>query len=74
MKINIRVIPNAKIAKVEKNNDGTLKVYVKGKPFRGEASLEVINVLSKYYNVPKSLVSVIKGLTSRNKVVEIEEE
>lgn len=73
MKINIRVIPNSKIARVDKNNDGTLRVSVKGKPFRGEASLEVVDVLSNYYKVPKSLIKVVKGLTSRNKVVEIED-
>jgi uncharacterized protein YggU (UPF0235/DUF167 family) len=71
MKIDIRVIPNAKIAKVDKNNDGSLKVWVKGKPFRGEASLEVIDALSNYYKIPKSSIRVIKGLTSRNKVVEV---
>lgn len=71
MKIAIRVIPNAKASKVEKNHDGTLKVWVKGKPFRGEATLEVIEALSAYYKIPKSLIKVSKGFTSRNKTIEI---
>lgn len=73
MKIAIRVIPNAKMPKVEKNRDGTLKVWVKGKPFRGEATAEVIEALSDYYKIPKSLIIVIKGFTSRNKLVAIDE-
>ena len=71
MKISIRVIPNAKTSKVEKDRDGILKVWVKGKPFRGEATEEVAGVLSQYYKIPKSQIKVIKGFTSRNKIVEI---
>lgn len=72
MKITVRVIPNAKTLKVEKHNDGTLKIWVTGKPFRGAATLEVIDALSAYYKVPKSLVTIVKGLTSRNKVFNID--
>lgn len=71
MKISVRVIPNAKLPKVEKNHDDTLKVWVKGKPFHGEATAEVIEVLSDYYKIPKSLIKVVKGFTSRNKIIEI---
>jgi uncharacterized protein YggU (UPF0235/DUF167 family) len=72
MKITVRVIPNAKTLKVEKHSDGTLKVWVTGKPFRGAATLEVIDALSAFYKIPKSLVTIVKGLTSRNKVFNID--
>lgn len=71
MKLTIRVIPNAMQRKVFKNDDGTLKVWVRSKPFRGEASDEVILALSDYYKIPKTSISIVKGATSRNKIVEI---
>jgi len=72
MKITVRVIPNAKTLKVEKHSDGSLKVWVTGKPFRGAATLEVIDALSAFYKIPKSLITIVKGLTSRNKVFNID--
>jgi hypothetical protein len=71
MNLNIRVIPNVKSVRVDKDKDGTLKVSIKGKPFGGEASLEVAEVLSVYLKTPKNFIKVVKGATSRNKVVEV---
>lgn len=72
MKINIKVIPSAKVEQVQPALDGSLKVWLKAKPKQGEANRALIKLLSKYFEVSKSQVSIVSGLTSRNKVVEVE--
>lgn len=72
MKINIRVIPNAKkIRVVEEEN--SLKVYVTAPPAENKANKAVIKVLADYFNTKKKSINIVKGMHSRNKVVEIDE-
>lgn len=72
MKINIKVIPGAKVEQIQTSLDGGLKVWVKGKPVEGEANRAVIALLSKHFGVPKNSVIIVKGLTSRNKIIQID--
>jgi len=82
MKINVKVIPGAKVEQIQKalplSSSGLtrgsmehLKVWVKGKPVEGEANRAVVALLAKHFGVPKSSVIIVKGLTSRNKIIEI---
>lgn len=70
-KINIKVIPGAKVEQIQESFDGSLKVWVRGKPVEGEANKSLILLLSKHFDVPKSSIRIVSGLTSRNKVIEI---
>lgn len=72
MKIVVKVIPSAKVEQIQPALDGSLKVWLKARPKEGEANRALIKILSDYYSVPKSQINIISGLTSRNKVVEIE--
>lgn len=71
MKINVKVIPKSSVQHIEKSLEGSLKVKLKSAPVGGQANKELIEALAKYYKVSKSQVQIIKGLTSKNKVVEI---
>ncbi|MDP6293256.1 MAG: DUF167 domain-containing protein [Candidatus Woesearchaeota archaeon] len=66
MRLTIRVIPNARQEKLSAG-----KAYVKAKPVGGEANLAVIALVAKQYNVHKSDVRILRGKTSRMKVIEI---
>lgn len=68
---NIRVTPHAKQNKVVEN-DGVLRVYTTVAPENGRANGAVIELLSKYFDVPKSRIKIIKGLTGRDKIVTID--
>lgn len=46
-------------------------VSVKAIPENGEANKEVIAVLSDYFNVSKSSIKILSGITSTRKIVEI---
>ena len=72
-KINLRVIPRARQDKITTDADGTLRVHITAAPVGGAANVAVIRALSKYFDVPKSQIKIIRGETSRDKVVEIPE-
>jgi len=70
-RIKIKVVPNAKAEQIQTSIDGDLKVWVRGKPVDGEANKAVIKILSKHFDLAPSLICIISGITSRNKVIEI---
>ena len=72
MKIEVRVKPNSKTEEVVKEAD-VYVVRVKEPPKEGKANRAVVRLLSEHFNVPRSAVTILSGLSSRNKVIEIEE-
>jgi uncharacterized protein len=48
-----------------------LIVKIREKPVDGEANRGLIEALSEFFDVPKSSITIIRGHTSREKVVEI---
>ena len=70
-KINLRVIPRAKQNKITTDDDGRLRVHITAAPVDGAANDAVICALADYFGVPKSQIKIIRGATSRNKVVEL---
>ncbi len=49
------------------------KIFVglKSRPERGEANMELIKKLAKYFGVSSSQVKIVSGWKSRTKIVEI---
>ncbi|MCX6812162.1 MAG: DUF167 domain-containing protein [Candidatus Berkelbacteria bacterium] len=72
MKVNIKVVPSSKVDQVQSTIDGSLKVWLKAKPINGEANRALIKLLAKYYDVRQSMIKIISGESSKNKVVEVE--
>lgn len=70
-KINLRVIPRARQNKITTDVDGTLRVHITAAPVDGAANDAVIRALGEHFHVPKSQIKIIRGETSRNKIVEI---
>lgn len=69
---NIKVVPRAKQAKVEKIDDDNLKVWLTAPPVDNKANLALIKLIAEEFNVKRNQISIIKGVTSRNKVIKIE--
>jgi uncharacterized protein (TIGR00251 family) len=70
MILNIRVVPKAGRNRVEKANGG-FRVYLTSLPQNGLANRQLIYLLSEYLHLKKYQIKIIKGLKSRDKVVEI---
>ena len=52
--------------------DGVLRVKVSAPPSKGKANRELITFLSRLLGVGKDSINIIKGRTTRNKVVAID--
>ena len=70
MIVEIRVIPGAKKNTI-KDDNGRLKVYLTAPALEGKANKSLVEVLSKYFSVRKRQIDIIKGLKSRDKIVNI---
>jgi uncharacterized protein len=71
--LSLRVIPNKPESKiVGRSEDGTYRIEIKSPPIEGKANRELIRTIAKLLGLKKSQVSIIKGLTSKNKLIRIE--
>lgn len=72
MKLKVRVIPKSSMTLVEPQLDGSLKVKLTAVPQKGKANAQLVEVIAKHYNIKKSKVHILKGATSKDKLVEVE--
>ena len=70
MILNLKIVPNAKTEKMVKEQD-RYKVYITAPAVDGKANAYLIKFLAKHFGVRKSAVTLVRGETSRHKVVEI---
>lgn len=70
-KVKLRVIPRARQNKITTDADGTLRVHITAAPVDGAANDAVIRALAEHFYVPKSQIKILRGETSRNKIVEL---
>lgn len=69
--INIRVIPRARQNRVEETAPDTFRVHTTAVPSDGAANDAVIKIMAKHLGVPKTSIKIVRGATSRDKVIEI---
>ena len=72
LKIWVTVKPQAKREEVKKTAEGQFLVLLHAPAQEGRANQALIQLLASYFSVPKSSVKVIRGQTSRKKLVEID--
>ena len=72
IKLLVKVIPNARQDKICGYVDkDILKIRIRAKPVDGKANAYLIKYLSKELDIPRRNIAIIKGKTSRVKVLEI---
>jgi len=71
VKISVRVKPNSRVEGVFPSDDGVYTVRVSAPPAEGKANQRLISLLAAHFNVPKSRISITRGISGRKKVVEI---
>lgn len=69
--IIVSVLPRSSRNEVVAENCSYIKVKLKASPVKGKANAELIEFLAEKFDVPKSQVEILKGLTSREKLVRI---
>ena len=70
--LKVRVLPKASRNQVDGYEDGTLKLRVTAPPTEGQANDGVIALLAKTLGVSRSNLQIIRGQSSRNKVVSVD--
>lgn len=71
-KISLRVHPSAARSEVVGFTDGVWRVRVAAPPVKDKANRELITFLSQQLGVNKGTLTIIKGHTSRSKVIAVE--
>ena len=70
---SIKVIPNAPRNEFAgRSDDGIWKVKITSPPVDGAANKELIRFLAHSLGIPKSKVKIVKGFSSRWKLVDID--
>ena len=67
--LNIKVLPRSSKQEVTRIDANLYGVRVFAAPAKGEANKEVIKLIAAHFGLPPSLVEIVRGHTSRNKVV-----
>ena len=71
-RVAVKVHPRAKRSAVAGRFGDGWKVDLAAPPVDGKANEECIRLFAEVAGVPRSRVRIVKGETSRNKVVEVE--
>ncbi len=72
MKITVKVKPNARENSVKEIEKDYFEVKVSIPPEKGKANDKVIELLSKFFKIPKSRINISKGQKNKEKIVEID--
>lgn len=67
----VRVQPRAARSQVAGEIDGALKLRLAAPPVDGAANEELIRLIAKLFDTPRSRVALIAGQSSKNKLVRV---
>lgn len=70
-KILVIVKPRAKKEGIENIAEGEYRVSVHAPPRAGKANQALIELIARHFSVPKSAVRIVRGQSSRKKIVKI---
>ena len=71
MRYSILVKPGSKQEGIVENADGSLIIRTHARAHDGEANTAIIKLLAKHFKTSKSQIKIIKGETSRHKIIEV---
>ena len=72
MRVKVKVKPGSKREEVKVISPDRLEVKVSAPPEKGKANGRLIALIAKHFGVRKSAVRIIRGETSREKLIEID--
>ena len=71
----IKIIPNSQenqfIDTQIIDDEQVFRIKINAQPEKGKANKELIKFLSKKLKIPKSSITILKGATTQNKLIEI---
>ena len=70
--IAVRVIPRSKRDEISGERDGRLLIRLTAPPVEGAANAALCRLVARRAGVPARRVSIVRGQTSRDKIVRVE--
>jgi hypothetical protein len=70
--LQVKVKPNARTSELSAQDDGTWLAQIKSPPVDGKANAELVALVARYFDLPKSRVSIKSGASGRMKLVRIQ--
>ncbi len=67
----VRVVPRASRSELVGEHDGALRVRIAAPPVDGAANDELVRLLARAFDVPRSAVGITAGHTSKLKTVRV---
>ena len=71
LRIYVHASPRSSKNEVIKISEGEYKIKLTAPPVDGKANAALIEILAKYFKVPKSLIVIVGGKTAKVKIVDI---
>lgn len=71
IRLEVRVQPRSSRNQIVGEQEGCLKVNLTAPPVEGEANQALIDFLARLLDIPRKNVVLVKGDTSRHKIIEI---
>jgi len=71
MRLTIKVTPNASKTEIAGRDGGVMRIRLAAPPVDGKANEKLIEFLADEYDIPKSSIRVVSGMTSKTKIVEL---
>lgn len=71
--LRVRVKPNARVAELLREEDGTYLARVKAAPVEGKANEALVALVAEAFGVRKAQVTIRRGAASRIKLVVIDD-
>jgi len=69
--INLRIIPRAGKSAIQGLHGDALKIRIQAPPVEGKANQALVKFLSKHWNIPRSDIKILSGVTGRNKRIRL---
>jgi uncharacterized protein len=71
VKLTVTVKPNSRAVAVKETGPGQITVHVTAPPVDGKANDQLVEVLSDHFGKPKRCITILRGESSKHKIVEI---
>jgi hypothetical protein len=70
--LSVKVKPNARQQTIRHKHDGSLTIQLKASPIDGKANQELIQLLAKAFDVPKSSIRIKSSATPKTRRIEVD--
>ncbi|NMB48068.1 DUF167 domain-containing protein [Candidatus Kuenenbacteria bacterium] len=71
MLLSVKISPKSKLNRVTQIDDTHFSIHTTAAPDKGKANTAVLKLLSAHLKITKSRLTIVKGETARQKLIEI---